>query len=68
MNKISVNELEQEIEAWEEVIDTYFSASITRIGKVFREVFRIKNSQREWETKVTESVLKWVIVRLLLVF
>ncbi len=31
MNNISVNELEQKIEAGEEVIDRYFDASTTRV-------------------------------------
>ena len=46
MNKISINELEQKVEAGEEVIEHYFDALTTRVGKVYREVFRRKNSQR----------------------
>jgi hypothetical protein len=32
MNKISLEELEQKIEAGEEVIDRYFDAGTTRVG------------------------------------
>jgi hypothetical protein len=32
MNKISIEELEQKIEAGEEVIDRYFDAGTTRVG------------------------------------
>ncbi len=34
MKKISVDELEQKIEAGEEVADRYFDASTTRVRKV----------------------------------
>ncbi|MEL4895400.1 hypothetical protein [Crocosphaera sp. Alani8] len=44
MNKISVNELEQKIEAGEEVVDTCFDASTTRVGKVYTKVSRRKYS------------------------
>ncbi|MDJ0728673.1 MAG: hypothetical protein QNJ33_01650 [Crocosphaera sp.] len=44
MNKISIDELEQKIEAGEEVIDRYFDASTTRVGKVYTEVSRRKHN------------------------
>jgi hypothetical protein len=46
MNKISVDELEQKIEAGEEVIDRYFDASTTRVGKVYKEVSRRQPSKK----------------------
>jgi hypothetical protein len=50
MNKISIDELEQKIEAGEEVIDRYFDASTTRVGKVYKEV-----SRRQLSKKVESS-------------
>ena len=46
MKKISIDELEQKIEAGEEVIDPYFDASTTRVGKVYTKVSRRKHSQK----------------------
>ncbi len=58
MNKISIDELEQKIEAGEEVIDRYFDASTTRVGKVYTKVSRRKHSQKEQETKVKVNDIK----------
>ncbi len=58
MNKISIDELEQKIEAGEEVIDTYFDASTTRVGKVYTKVSRRKHSQKEQEVKIKASDIK----------
>ncbi|MDJ0846643.1 hypothetical protein [Crocosphaera sp.] len=58
MNKISIDEIEQKIEAGEEVIDTYFDASTTKVGKVYTKVSRRKHSQKEQETKVKANDLK----------
>ncbi|MDJ0582504.1 hypothetical protein [Crocosphaera sp.] len=58
MKKISIDELEQKIEAGEEVIDRYFDASTTRVGKVYTKVSRRKHSQNKQENKVKVNDLK----------
>jgi len=40
MNDIPIDELEKKIEAGEEVIDTYFDAATTRIGKPHQVISR----------------------------
>jgi hypothetical protein len=42
MNNISIEKLEQKIEAGEEVIDTYFAPDTTRIGKTYETIERRK--------------------------
>ena len=51
MKKISIDELEQKIEAGEEVIDPYFDASTTRVGKGYTKVSRRKHSQKNKKIK-----------------
>ncbi len=46
MNKISIDELEQKIEAGEEVIDRYFDADTTKVGKVYKDVSRRQPSKK----------------------
>ena len=41
--KISIDVLEQKIEVGEEIIDTYFDAKTTRIGKSHQVISRRKN-------------------------
>lgn len=42
MNNISTEQLEQKIETGEEIIDTYFAANTTRIGKTYETIERRK--------------------------
>jgi hypothetical protein len=42
MNKISIEELEQKIEAGEEVIDTYFDPNSTRVRRSLDEHYLAK--------------------------
>ncbi|MEA5535077.1 hypothetical protein [Crocosphaera sp. XPORK-15E] len=58
MKKISIDELEQKIEAGEEVIDHYFDASTTREGKVYKQVSRRKQPEVIDQSKVTASEVK----------
>jgi hypothetical protein len=53
MKKISIDELEQKIEAGEEVIYRYFDASTTRVGKVYKQVSRRKQPEVIDQSKVT---------------
>jgi hypothetical protein len=45
MNNISTEQLEQKIEAGEEVIDRYFDATTTRLGMP-----RVMTSRRHWQS------------------
>lgn len=42
MNNISIEQLKQKIETGEEIIDTYFDPSTTRIGKTYKTIERRK--------------------------